>query len=320
MAAASGMNGHSTALETPASLFGRLRLGREEFCQRLLTSLILEGGYPRWNTRSRACDRGTAFLRDLYVLSFGGGWPGDDFWFIDEFELPARVEEEKGGYPDYALLWDNRLWIIELKTERQSHRADQIPYYFELAHHHHPSCAIDLTYLTGPRSKSGAATQPWERFSHLEWSAISPMIVQHWGDATDLGQDEVVRGLTATIEGLDQPATRWRSIAATIYETEPAPRSADMDPTARALELAQQTAEDGEQRALDVPLGSLDALHELRMRVRSELAATAAGDPLRRVLPWVWRAESSGGRVKTTAGEEAGFELRLSRYEKPRYG
>jgi hypothetical protein len=37
--------------ETPAQLLARLRLGREEFCQRLLTSLILHGPYPRWNTK-----------------------------------------------------------------------------------------------------------------------------------------------------------------------------------------------------------------------------------------------------------------------------
>lgn len=35
--------------EDPAALAGRLRLGREEFCQRLLTTLILGGTYPKWN-------------------------------------------------------------------------------------------------------------------------------------------------------------------------------------------------------------------------------------------------------------------------------
>lgn len=35
------------ALETPAQLFGRLKLGREEFCQRLLTSLLLGAPYPK---------------------------------------------------------------------------------------------------------------------------------------------------------------------------------------------------------------------------------------------------------------------------------
>ena len=242
------MNG--TALETPASLFGRLRLGREEFCQRLLTSLILEGPYPKWSTRSRASSRGTRFLRDVYDASFGAGWPGDDFWFVDEFELPARTEEEKGAYPDYALLWEDRVWVIELKTERQSHRADQIPYYFELARHHHPSCAIDLTYLTGPGSKSGAPTQPWERFAHLEWSAIGPLVERHWEGATDRGQHAVVQGLSATLAGLDRPAAAWKEAAAGLYDIRPA-RSEDMDPIARAVELAAQTAADGEQRADD---------------------------------------------------------------------
>lgn len=36
-----------SAFEDPASLLGRLKLGREEYCQRLLTMLILDGPYPR---------------------------------------------------------------------------------------------------------------------------------------------------------------------------------------------------------------------------------------------------------------------------------
>ena len=35
-------------LEDPVRLLGRLRLGREEYCQRLLTMLILAGPYPSW--------------------------------------------------------------------------------------------------------------------------------------------------------------------------------------------------------------------------------------------------------------------------------
>ncbi|GGO26786.1 hypothetical protein [Microbispora bryophytorum] len=35
------------ATEDPLRLLGRLRLGREEYCQRLLTMLILGGPYPK---------------------------------------------------------------------------------------------------------------------------------------------------------------------------------------------------------------------------------------------------------------------------------
>jgi hypothetical protein len=52
--------------EDPSALLGRLRLGREEFCQRLLTMLIVDGLYPRWNTDSVATPQGWSFLEDLY--------------------------------------------------------------------------------------------------------------------------------------------------------------------------------------------------------------------------------------------------------------
>ena len=76
--------------ETPTELLGRLRLGREEFCQRLLTSLITEGPYPRWNTRSTASERGARFLRAVYEDAFARRWPGDACIFVDEFEIRGR--------------------------------------------------------------------------------------------------------------------------------------------------------------------------------------------------------------------------------------
>ena len=302
--------------ETPAELFRRLKLGREEFCQRLLTTLILGAPYPRWNTRSRTSLEGTAFLRDLWDLSFGTPWPGDDFWFVDEFDLPGRIPAEKGAAPDYALLWPDRVWVIELKTERASHRPGQIPAYFELARHHHPTCDIDLTYLTGPGSKSGVSSQPWERFTHIEWESLVDLIDRHWPEPVIPGQAEVVRGLSDTIRGLDQPAATWRASAADLYGEVPA--APVVDPFEEAMRLAALTAGDGDQRALDVRVGSLESLHELRIRVRDELAGFPAGDHHRHVGPWVWRWESKGDPL-TSAGRETGCELRLSHYEKDQY-
>ena len=42
----------------------------------------------------------------------------------DELELPKRHDAEKGSAPDMALRDSKRLWLIELKTEAGSHRAD----------------------------------------------------------------------------------------------------------------------------------------------------------------------------------------------------
>jgi len=99
-------------LETPRELLARLKLGREETVQRLLTTLILQGHYPPWNSRSRPAPSGVGFLRDLHAEAFGASWPGEPATFVDEFELPPRHLDERGGAPDYAVLWDRNLWMI----------------------------------------------------------------------------------------------------------------------------------------------------------------------------------------------------------------
>jgi hypothetical protein len=91
---------------------------------------------------------------------------------VDEFDLPARNDSERGGAPDYAVLWADRLWIIELKTEKGSHRADQIPSYFELAHHHYPTAEVDLLYLTPPMEADYEPDGAWARYAHTTWADL----------------------------------------------------------------------------------------------------------------------------------------------------
>lgn len=77
-------------------------------------------------------------------------WPGDVLVFADEFDLPARFDGERGRGPDWAVLWPDLVWIVELKSERGSHQHDQIPAYFALCRHHYAACQVWLTYLTPP--------------------------------------------------------------------------------------------------------------------------------------------------------------------------
>jgi hypothetical protein len=172
--------------ENPQDLLRRLKLGREEYCQRLLTMLILEGPYPRWNSRSQPSAAGAEFLRALYERNFGGTWPGDDAVFVDEFELPPRNDTERGGAPDYAVLWDDRLWLIELKTEKASHRPDQIPTYFDLAHHHYPDAAVEVLYVTPPMLARYEAPAPWGRYAHATWTQLAELIRSTGHRATSL--------------------------------------------------------------------------------------------------------------------------------------
>ncbi len=79
--------------ETPAALLGRLKLGREEALQRLLTCLIVQGPYPRWNSRNHLSPAGEAFLAALYERHFGP-WPGGAPLFVDEFEMLGTRSEQ----------------------------------------------------------------------------------------------------------------------------------------------------------------------------------------------------------------------------------
>ena len=135
--------------EDPAALRRRLKLGREEFCQRLITTLIVGGSYPRWNSRSRPTPQGERFLALLFDLAGHDGWQPDPT-FVDELELRPRHDDERGGAPDWAVLWADRTWLIELKTEAGSHRPGQLPLYADLGRHHFPGTEVLIGYVTPP--------------------------------------------------------------------------------------------------------------------------------------------------------------------------
>ena len=67
--------------------------------------------------------------------------------------MPKRHDDELSASPDWTLVFEDRVWMIELKTERGSHRATQLPHYLDMAAHHYPGRVIDVTYLTGPLVK-----------------------------------------------------------------------------------------------------------------------------------------------------------------------
>ena len=62
-------------------------LYREEYCQRMLTSLILGGPYPKWNSKNDPSENGFAFLNGLHQLAFSSHIE-HSIKFVDEFELP----------------------------------------------------------------------------------------------------------------------------------------------------------------------------------------------------------------------------------------
>jgi hypothetical protein len=286
------------AIEDPWALLRRLKLGREEFCQRLLTMLILEAAYPRWNTRSIPSKRGVQFLRRLDELCFGGTDVDEEALFVDELELVSRDGAEPGCAPDYAVLSTSRIWIIELKTEAASHRANQIPDYFAYAQHHHPDLSVDITYLSPPYRGSALQAPDGSRFAHVTWDDVLPLVDEVWG-RSGRPHENVADALAQAISGGDE---RWSGWRATRTD----------DPVATGLDVARRTDADGRQRAIDHPFATLEELEAARIELRDALVETDSQS-----RPWVWRAATSGGDALTATGTEHGYELRVSRYSSP---
>lgn len=300
------------AIEDPQLLLGRLKLGREEYCQRLLTMLILDDAYPRWNTPRAASPDGLRFLQLLEVLSLGeaGSWTHPVF--VDELDLPKRTEWEQGGAPDQSLQDQSRLWMIELKTEAGSHRPAQIPLYFELGRHHYPRHRIDVTYLTGPLSKRAPLIPDGCRFGHVTWAEVMPLVDTVWSDCSPRHRD-VVRALTEVLNGLDRKWSAWREdhLETAIVVEAPPPS----DPAGDAVELAQLVTVDHQQRGLAFAPSNLEELQALRLEV-FERIKTSGKPALLHIRPWLWRWASQGQPL-TSAGRETGYELRLSWYQQP---
>lgn len=88
----------------------------------------------------------------------------------------------------------------------------------------------------------------------------------------------------------------------------------------RHMDLIRETATDGEQRALDADLGSLEDLQALRLAARELIVGSPIASDVRHVMPWLWSGpDRTKGTALTAAGAEYGYELRFSRYQRPAY-
>lgn len=295
----------------PDLLWQQTRLGREEYVQRLLAALILGAPTTRWNKPEEPTPRGAEFLRRLHARSFADT-PSDDPIFIDEFELPSRHDAEHAGWPDHGVDWPGRLFLIELKTERRSHRKGQLEHYADLARHHHPDRPIDLLYLTPAMEVTGPSALPdGVTYMQISWAAISPLVAETWS-GSDVDWERTVADRLAwwigEVEAGNPLLTREAA--------RPEPRS---DLLNDGLRLAARTQEDGTQRAIESADLAPEELEALRLELRDALldGPVIDGVEVSHVRPWLWRAATSGGTALTEAGRTTGYELRLSRYTAP---
>lgn len=326
--------------ERPEELWRRLKLGREEFLQRLVTSLIVGGDPPPWNTPRTPSEHGRRFLQLLDDLAHDNGPAqtsvAEPELFVDEYLLPRLEEAAANGWPDWAVLWPNRVWVIELKTEAGSHREDQLPYYLLLAAAAHAGSKVDLTYITGPLSKPAPALASGQRYSHLTWDQVLPLIDAVWGDnersevaayvamaGTVIGNLSVLRPSEQRTQVLGlhpEPSVPPPAPNLVSVSTEPVERHREpgtfVSTRAEAvdlLDLARSTAADGRQRG--VGASNPTQLEKLRDAARGAISELPADEMTRFVLPWLWNAERTRGSALTPEGDEFGYELRFSRYQ-----
>ena len=106
---------------------------------------------------------------------------------------------------------------------------------------------------------------------------------------------------------------RWwmTEVAREVEASEPAATRDDI------WELIVATGDDGKQRAADARTESGERLEDLRDQARELIIAAPQGSATKHVLPWIWSSQTSGGQPLTSAGEQLGAELRLSRYANP---
>ena len=160
-------------------------------------------------------------------------------------------------------------------------------------------------------------SQPWARYAHVSWPEVAPVLREVWARPESPGQGAVVHGLLTAIEGMEvESPTEFLDALRSGPGPAPAPW---VDPVVLALELAAATAEEGEQRALDLEVGDLEELLGLRLEVRERLAASPDGSMLRTVRPWIWNVATNDAQALSEAGERLGAELRLSRYRQALY-
>ena len=268
--------------------------------QRALTCLVLGDEPPGWNKPATPTPLGRAFIDRLDSLAHGSTHDGDAT-FVDEFELPPLDPGQPAGWPDYAVVWPDRLWMIELKTERASHRPGQLDYYFSLGCHHHVDKQVDLLYVTPPVSHPDPVVPDGSRYRHVDWPQVAELVEQTW---TEPGAEhDLATWLVDYLRSLDTLAP-----AAPTAVAPEARQSVDVaeDP----VQLARKTAEDGEQRAIEIDADRPEALENARIQLRDELALHPDTG---RVQVWTWREATSGGSAMTELGRTKGYELRLSR-------
>jgi hypothetical protein len=175
-------------------------------------------------------------------------------------------------------------------------------------HYYYPRLQLDLTYLPPAMSVSAPTLTSGSRFSVLTWDDVRKPVVDVWAAGTEAHR-RILGVLAAALGsiGSDRPARRAKQLAEAGSAAPRGPAQIADGPreaAAAGLEVAAATAGDGRQRALDVGVGSLEELQEMRPTLRDALRSQPEASGLRHVRTWLWDASTSGGQPLTHQGWE----------------
>lgn len=240
---------------------------------------------------------------------------------MSEYELPVPQERQSEiGYtyraPDFAFGSDERILLLELKTEWRSYKRAQISDFLRLARRLHPDVHIDLILLEERLRGARFELDARQRYAEVAWSEVVQLIRRELP-----GDDDAARlcdFLDASLPGDPGWADREVMTGTQTPETtgdmatELSGSLADRITTSvdQALHIAPAIEADPTNRKLargvDVPFASETEARAAEAAIREALShARHTG-----VSTWLWR-RASGGVPATPAGGAMGIELRL---------
>jgi hypothetical protein len=311
----------------PNVISERLRLwkqGRDAYVHRILTLLFIGRSPDPWNLPCRLSANGARFLKLVDEVLFGEEWetPEEFYW---EYKLLKRPEDKEHGWPDFAALWTDRVLLIELRTEVGAHRDAQVEWYLGLGAHNYQGRAVDLIHVTPEPATTGNRPPLPERarIRNCSWAELSKMIEVAWGKVP--GQEAANAQVFAHyLQGIGK-VSEYPAPVASGGQTSRKKQLGEMlgageeplDDTAweQVVETVYSVADDGEERALDLPVVAQESAKELRRRIRAELdAADDLMDVAQKLELWIWH-ETMGGDAMSESGRRSGCEIRVSKRE-----
>ena len=153
---------------------------REESAQVVLAGLLF-GVSPANFLRYPPTPEGVRFLAEVWSAAFGAGPGLHVSWAVNEYRMPVPPDlrgEIPFTYrcPDLACgVGEDRVVIVELKTEPNSYDPGQITDYLRLAHRMHPEAHVDVILLATHRPGGSPTRSHNQRYAELTWAEVAPM-------------------------------------------------------------------------------------------------------------------------------------------------